>query len=253
MRLHRRQAGIELARRERADFIECARGNHGVEPCIDIAEKLIAIRHQKDFRGAGEIKARRLVFLVPIQNRAAGCQHHFERAGDARTVARHQPRRCRRIARGQFRMQRGNAFAGKPRAHVIANFCRDRRYGGEPTRERAKVKPGAADNDCRTRLLPRRREHRGGIRTPAARGIILGGIDVAVKPMRHAALLVGSRPRGDDPQVTIDLHGIGIDDLAAEFFGERQRQGRLAARRRACDQNDGGTAHGVDLMRFCAD
>ena len=87
----------------------------------------------------------------------------------------------------------------------------------------------------------RRRERRGGVGAPAADRIVLRRIDMAVEPVRRAALFVRRRPRGDDAQIAIDLHGIGIDDHAAELFGERQRQRRLAARRRACNEDDPST------------
>jgi len=35
-------------------------------------------------------------------------------------------------------------------------------------------------------------------------------------------------PRRDDPQVAIHLHGIGVDDDAAGFLREFERQRRLA-------------------------
>ena len=81
MRLHRRQIGIELARRQRAHFIKRAGRHHGVEARIDAAQQFVAIGHQKDFgRASARSMRRRLVFLVPVQNRAAGRQHHFQRA-----------------------------------------------------------------------------------------------------------------------------------------------------------------------------
>ena len=39
---------------------------------------------------------------------------------------------------------------------------------------------------------------------------------MAVEPVRRLRLLLRGRPRGDDAQVAIDLHGIGVDDDAAE-------------------------------------
>ena len=60
---------------------------------------------------------------------------------------------------------------------------------------------------------------------------------MAVEPMRHARLLRRRRPRGDDAQIAIDLHGIGIDDDAAELLRQRERQRRLAAGGRPCDKH----------------
>jgi hypothetical protein len=65
--------------------------------------------------------------------------------------------------------------------------------------------------------------------------------------MRHARLLFGAGARGDDPQVPVDLHGIRIDDHAAELSGERQRKRGLAAGSRPCDQDGVGSVHGLEL------
>ncbi len=132
VRFHGRQAGIEIARRQRAHLIQRARRHHGVEPRVDAAEKFVAIGHQKDLGRAGKIDAGRFILSVPVQQRAAGRQHHFKRARDAGAVAGHQARRRRRIARGEFRMQCGDAFARQPRAHFVANCGGDRRHGGKP-------------------------------------------------------------------------------------------------------------------------
>ena len=62
--------------------------------------------------------------------------------------------------------------------------------------------------------------------------------------MRHARLLGRGRARGDDAQVAIDLHEIGIDDGTAELRRQRKRQRRLAARGRSGDEDCVGSARG---------
>src|SRR5271156_4684929 len=54
--------------------------------------------------------------------------------------------------------------------------------------------------------------------------------------MRREPLLVRRRPRGQDSEVPVDLHRVGVDDRRAEPLRERYRRRRLAARRRACDE-----------------
>jgi len=49
------------------------------------------------------------------------------------------------------------------------------------------------------------------------------GIDLAIEPVRNARLFFGGRPRRDDLEVAVDLHGIRIDDHAAGFSSQRQR------------------------------
>src|SRR5215470_11599623 len=60
---------------------------------------------------------------------------------------------------------------------------------------------------------------------------------MAVKQMRHPRFLRRRRARREDAQIAIDLHGIGIDDRAAERLGQHERQRRLAARGRSCDKH----------------
>jgi len=58
--------------------------------------------------------------------------------------------------------------------------------------------------------------------------------------VRRARFLLRRRPRGDDAQVAIDLHRVGIDDAAADPLRQRERKRRLAARRRPGNQNGMG-------------
>src|SRR6516165_9233121 len=68
--------------------------------------------------------------------------------------------------------------------------------------------------------------------------IIFRGVDMTVEPVRYALFLVRRGPRGNDAQIAINLHGIRVDDDAAQLCRELERQSRLAARRRACNEND---------------
>src|ERR1700722_18484885 len=54
--------------------------------------------------------------------------------------------------------------------------------------------------------------------------------------MRRETLLVQGRPSGQDSEIPVDLHRVGVDDRRAEPLGEHKRRRRLAARRRACDE-----------------
>ena len=72
---------------------------------------------RKTFAARARSTRRRLILLVPVEQRTAGRQHDFERAGDAGAIAGLQARRRGGIARGELGVQRGDAFAGQPRAH----------------------------------------------------------------------------------------------------------------------------------------
>ena len=67
--------------------------------------------------------------------------------------------------------------------------------------------------------------------------------------MRHTRFFRRRRPRGDDTQIAVHLHGIGIDDRAAELFGKLERQRRLAAGGRPGNQDGGWFLHGLEAAR----
>jgi hypothetical protein len=54
--------------------------------------------------------------------------------------------------------------------------------------------------------------------------------------MRDALLFLGGRTRGQDAQLAVHLHRVGVDDGAADAFGDGQRQGGFAAGGWAGDQ-----------------
>src|SRR5262249_52460391 len=60
---------------------------------------------------------------------------------------------------------------------------------------------------------------------------------MAIEAVRHPGSVFFARPRGEDSQLTIDLHRTGIDDAPAPLMRDRYRQGRLAAGGRACDKH----------------
>jgi hypothetical protein len=64
--------------------------------------------------------------------------------------------------------------------------------------------------------------------------------------MGGAGLFALIRPRREEAKLAIDLHGIGIDDGAAEAASKLESRSGLAARSWACDQ-DGLHRHGISL------
>jgi phosphoserine phosphatase len=66
---------------------------------------------------------------------------------------------------------------------------------------------------------------------------------MAIEAVRDKCFLFRRGPRREDPEVTIYLHGIGIDDDTAGFLRKCKRERRLAAGGRPCDKH-GITAFG---------
>ena len=94
-----------------------------------------------------------------------------------------------------------------------ADVGRHRRHRRQPRRQRLEIKPGAADQDWHAALRLRLVEHGGDVAQPLAGRIIHRRIDMTVQPVRRAALVLRRRSRGDDAQIAIDLHRVGIDDV----------------------------------------
>ena len=78
------------------------------------------------------------------------------------------------------------------------------------------------------------RRHVSGV---AHRRIVHGAIDMPVEAVRHHRLLSRARPRREDAQIGIDLHGIGVDDGSAGAACDLDRERGLAARGRTCDEH----------------
>ena len=243
MRLHGGKRGIKPAAIECAHFVEGAGSEHCLEPRIDAAIKHGAVDIEKGFDGAVRLEHRFHAVAMPIGQRAAGCQDHFERAAHARAVVRHEALRAGGIAVAQLGVERRSTVCFEPFPDVRPNLRWNRRNGAEPPRQCLEVKASAADDDRQALGAFDLIERGADIDAPPADGIIFRRIHVAVKHMRHPQLLCCRRSRRDDAQIPIDLHGIGIDDGAAQLLGERKRNGRLAARSRSGDENGVGFAH----------
>src|SRR6201996_7414226 len=140
-------------------------------------------------------------------------------------------------------MQCLDAVAFETRANSFTYFWRNRRHRRQASCQRLEVKSGTAGEDRQPILRSRFRQRSRRVRYPMARRAVHRGIDVTIETMRRPRLFLRRRPRGDNAEIVIDLHGIGIDDDAARFLGKPKRQRRLAAGGRPCDK------HGFNTVR----
>jgi hypothetical protein len=123
-----------------------------------------------------------------------------------------------------------------------------RRHGGDrrqPGGERFEIEAAAAGEDRHPALRTRRYERGAGIAQEAADRIVFRGVHVPVKQVRNARHFGRTGPRRNDSQVAINLHRIGVHHNAADPLGERDREGRLAARGRPCDKHRNLVLHVV--------
>ena len=107
-----------------------------------------------------------------------------------------------------------------PRPNFRADRFRDFGNIGKALRQGFEIEPGAADEDRQEVLRSEIAQCRFRVFEIAADGIIHCAIDMAEEEMRRQCQLFRLRPRGEDSEIAIDLHGIGIDDGAAETRGK---------------------------------
>ena len=240
-RLHRRQAGVEAAGDEAPDLIERALPYHRLEPRIDAAIETVARQLENHLEHApfavGRLEGPRFGVLLIGGKRPPGRLDHFERAHDALRIGGPEPRRHRRIAFGELTVKGSGALCGEPLADADADRRRNCRHRRETMKERAEIEAGAADQNGQAPGPPCGVDLGTGEIVPASGGTGIGGIEDAIEPVWHPCRLVGFGARGEDREVAIDLHRVGVDDDAPVPLGEGKGECRLAARRRPCDKN----------------
>ncbi len=145
-----------------------------------------------------------------------------------------EPRGGLRVGRGELGVQVG----GRPALRRGADLGPDRLGNGRHVRKTlgqgAEIKARAAGENDRT--VANSGQNFARPPQPTGRRRIDRAVDFAEEPVRRLPFLIGRRTRGEDAEVGIDLHRIGVDDGRAEFVGQSQRRRGLAARRRSCEE-----------------
>ncbi len=243
-RAHDRQSRIEPALFERRDLAQSAARQHRLEATIDRRAQRSALRRQENRAAAFHVEqrlaSRRLEEGEALPRRRVDLQ----RAQDTLRVARLEPRGHHRIARRKLSMERGDRHHFGAGAPFRPYRFRHARHVGNSLCERLEIKPRAADEDRQASFRAHLRQGRRRFLDIAPDGIIDCAIDMTEQKMRCARLFRRARPRGEDAQIAIDLHRIGIDQRAAETLGQAEREMRLAACRRACDEKRGNFVFG---------
>jgi phosphoserine phosphatase len=234
---HRRQSRVELPRREPTNLFECVLLHHPVEARIDPGPKDVPVRRQKAAHGPRRIEHGTRSRPLKFGEGTPGRLEHFERPQNALRIGRPEPRRGHGIAGGEFRMQILRRTAFRRRADPGADLVGHARHLGQTREQRPEVKPGPARHDRHPALGAQSRDRCARIFEPLRDGVETRGVDMPEEQMRHRPLLLRRRTRGDDAEIGIDLHGVGIDHRAAEAFGQPDRERGLAARRRSCDED----------------
>ena len=175
--------------------------------------------------------------------RLAGQLDHLQRPHDPAAVGGQDRRRRGRVAAGQLGVQRGHPDLGEllfPAGPHLGVGGRE----GPFVEQRLDVEHRAADDD-RQRTAGRDGLDVGGGGLLVARdGRGLGDVEHVELVVRDAAALGDGELGGADVHAAVQLHGVGVHDLAAEAFGDVERQLRLAGAGRP-DDRDRPRGHGA--------
>ena len=176
---------------------------------------------------------------------AAGAAPYLPGAGDALAVGGTQAGGGFRIDLGEAGMQRGRAAILQQLSGFLPRGRSGGRDGGEAVGQRGEIQAGAAGQDGKAPLRScRRHGGQGGVAPPGDTARFRGGPNT-IERMRHAVFILLRWARGDDAQLAIALHCVGIDDdrvkpgHALEVFGEHHGQCRFAAGGGAGDDQRG--------------
>jgi hypothetical protein len=134
-------------------------------------------------------------------------------------------------------MQGGDPVAPQRLAPAPAHHVGDGRERREASFQRPEIEAGPAGDHRKGPARPRGGNLGGGFigKDPGRPG--LGGAAMAIEAMRHLRRVGIRGTGGEDLQLAIALHGVGIDDDATKGARDRQGRARLAACRRPCNKH----------------
>jgi len=237
MRPHRRESVIETEREERPHLLDGALLHHAVEARIDRRIKRLTLRRDDDPEEPLGMQHGSGIRALPLGERNRGRVDHFQRAQETLGIAGAKSCRHDGIARLQRTMQSLRADPLGFPAPMRANLRRHVGDLGKPLGERLEIEAGAADEDRQAPLDFRIAQCVRHVFEKTAYRVALAGGNRAVETMRGTLHLRLRRACGEDGKLAIDLHGIGIDDDAAEALGEVEGGRGFAARGRPGDED----------------
>ena len=243
-RFHGRQIGRQPEAQERRHLVEHATLDHRRETRVTAFVKRRARRHQHEtHEPAGEPAVAGLPAL-PFGERRAGRLDHLPGADQPMGVARREPCRRFRVARGEAGVECGAAETGVQSARRGAHIGRDIGHRCESVGQGTQIEPGAADHDGQLAGIARGDDLGQRHVAPARRRTCFGSRHHAVESVRDDGGLVGPWTRGQDVQLAVELHAVGVDDDAAVRPRDVEGEARLAARGRPGEDDD-AIAHGA--------
>ncbi len=243
VRFHRRQLRIEPAFDQPAGLVHCAHHHHALKAPVDPRIQARARRGQRNPQPLPFGQKRRFRCRLKIREPLAGRKPDLIGPCKSLTVIGGKALCSDRIDSLQAEAQPFRPLSQTNSAHIAAHIFRHRRNLTEPLDQGQEIKPCAADEDWHASAPLDICQNGPRIGKPLAGRIARRSIDMTEKMVRNSGFLVRIGPRGQHTQVAINLHGIGIDDLAIKGFCQFDGKFGLAAGGRAVDEK--GRAHPV--------
>ena len=225
---HRRQRGIKPKRQQPANLVQGPRRDHGRETLGDGAAQSSPLRVEADSREF-PIRPRIASLRPPGGDALAGAAPNLPGARHALAVSGANHQRTGRIMFSQLRMQPGGAVLAKQSARFIAGRGARGRNIREAIHQRCEIHPRPAAQD-RQQPPPPRLLHCGqSLRPPPADAAGRRRGKNSVKPMGRGGFGGGIGPGGNNAQLAINLHRVGVDHHPAARERQIERQRRFAA------------------------
>jgi hypothetical protein len=173
--------------------------------------------------------------------RGAGDLHDLQRPDDPTRVVRQDPGGRIGVQLRQLPVQ----LAGPDGFELRLPARPDRVVGAgevEPVQDRPGVERRPSDEHGRGAVVAQLRDNAPRPLLEVRHCQRLAHVEEIEQVVPDAAALVGRQLRCTDVHAAVDLHGVGVDDLAAERLGQVERQPGLSGR--------GATHHGDDRGRI---
>ncbi len=225
---HGGQRWVQAGGDEGAHFVERADLQHGIEAAGDGGAQGGTRRVKQDrvqVPGGGF----GMCCGVPGGKAASGAAPYFPGTGEALAVGGAQGGGGVRVGVGQARVQGGGADGCQQVARFQAGLGAGIGQVGQPLGDRREIEAGAAAQDRQAPLRVGRLHGGQSLRAPPGQVAGLSGGADAVERVRDERFVGRGGARGEHTQLGVDLHGISVDDGAAEALGEVEGECRLAA------------------------
>src|ERR1700719_2065972 len=232
-RPRRRHAVTQVAIQQVGHLVDQPRVEHVLgarrQPCIE----LICLPIQSDDHS---VPAWRADGRCGRRKRATGQLHDLQGPDDPAPIGGQDRFRRRGVHPRQLAVQLFDADLREPL--LPARGHGGVRRGKSPVvQQRLDVEHGSAGDDGHRAVPEDGVDVRGGAALVVRDGRGLGHVEHVQLMVCDAAPLLGGQLRGPDVHTAVELHRVGIHDLAAHTFGNRERQLRLAGARRPDDRD----------------